>query len=111
MSTAPLMAGFGEHARGLLEGRRGDEGFSGERGLGDAEEQRASDSRTATVGDHAVFLFAEAELIDLLFEQEAGVAGFLDLHPAEHLADDGFDVLVRDGHALETVDFLDFVDC
>src|SRR6185437_6433135 len=33
-----------------------------------------------------------------------------DLHPAKHLADDRLDVLVRDGHALETVDLLDFVD-
>ena len=57
----------------------------------------------------ALVLFAEAEPIDLLFEQEVGIAHFLDLHPAQHLPDDVFDVLVRDGHALQTVDFLDFV--
>src|ERR1700739_4926267 len=38
-------AGFGEHARGLLERRGGDEGVSGERSLGDAEEQRAAGGR------------------------------------------------------------------
>ena len=38
------------------------------------------------------------------------VANLFDLHPAKHLADDGLDVLVGDGHALETVDLLDFVD-
>src|SRR6185312_5209049 len=37
-------------------------------------------------------------------------AYLFDLHPAEHLPDDGFDVLVRDGYTLQTVDFLDFVD-
>ena len=64
----------------------------------------------AAVGDHALVLLVEAEVVDLLLEQEAGVADLLDLHPAKHLANDGFDVLVGDGHALETVDFLDFVD-
>ncbi len=46
----------------------------------------------------------------MLLEQEAGVADLFDLHPAKHLANDGFDVLVGDGDALEPVDFLDFVD-
>ena len=59
--------------------------------------------------DHALVLVAEAELIDLLFEQEVGVAHFLDLHPAHHLANDHFDVLVVDVHALQAIDFLDFV--
>ena len=39
-------------------------------------------------------LLTEAELVDLLFEQERGVADFLDLYPTEHLPDDGLDVLV-----------------
>ena len=37
------------------------------------------------------------------------VAHFVDAHPAQHLPHDHFDVLVRDGHALQPVDFLDFV--
>ena len=63
----------------------------------------------AALRDHALVLFAEAELVDLLFEQELGVADVFDLHPAHHLADDHFDVLVVDVHALQPVDFLDFV--
>ena len=59
--------------------------------------------------EHALVLFAEAEAVDLLLEQEVGVAHFVDPHPAQHLPDDDFDVLVADGHALQTVDFLDFV--
>jgi hypothetical protein len=54
-------------------------------------------------------LLAEAEAVHLLLEQEVGVAHFVDAHPAQHLAHDHFDVLVADGHALQTVDFLDFV--
>ena len=59
--------------------------------------------------DRALVLLVEAELVHLLFEQELGVAYVFDLHPAHHLADDHFDVLVGDVHALQPVDFLDFV--
>ena len=65
--------------------------------------------RLAALRDHPFVLLAEAELVDLLFEQERGIAHVFDLHPAHHLADDHFDVLVRDVHALQPVDFLDFV--
>src|ERR1700756_3677182 len=102
-------AGFGEHARGLLERRGGDEGVGGERSLRDAEEQRTAGGRLAALGNHALVLFAEGELVDLLFEQEARVAHVFDLHPAHHLTNNHFDVLVRDVDALEPVDFLDFV--
>src|SRR5581483_8390825 len=103
-------AGFGEHAGGLLEARRRDEAVGGERRLGDAEQQRTADCGAATIHEHAGVFGVEAEAIDLLLEQEVGVANLFDLHPAKHLADDCLDVLVRDGHALETVDLLDFVD-
>ena len=56
------------------------------------------------------FSSSEAEPVDLLVEQELGVADVLDLHPAQHLADDHFDVLVVDVHALQAVDLLDLVD-
>ena len=108
-STAPLMGRLGEDTRGLLEGGGGDEGVGRERCLGDAEEQRASDCRTASIGDHAVILFAETELVCLLLQQEVRVSHFFYLHPAEHLPNDGLDVLIRDCHALQTIDFLDFV--
>ena len=54
-------------------------------------------------------LFAEAELVDLLFQQELRIAHVFHFHPAHHLANDHFDVLVADVHALQAVDFLDFV--
>jgi hypothetical protein len=59
--------------------------------------------------DRLLVLFAEAELVDLLFQQEARIAHVFDLHPAHHLANDHFDVLVADVDALQPVDFLDFV--
>src|SRR5215469_9013946 len=103
-------AGLGEHARGLLERRGGDEGVGRERSLRDAEEQRTAGSRLAALRNHSLVLFAEGELVDLLFEQEACIAHVFDLHPAHHLADNHFDVLVGDVDALQPVDFLDFVD-
>ena len=54
-------------------------------------------------------LGAELELVHDLLRQEFGVADVLDLHPAHHLPGDGFEVLVVDIDALQTVDFLDLV--
>ena len=62
---------------------------------------------TSTLGDDPVVLFAEAELIHLFVQKEPGVADVLDLHPAHHLANDGFDVLVVDVDTLEAVNLLD----
>ena len=87
-------AGFGEYSRGLLEGGCGDKRIGRERGLGDAQQQRTANRRPATLGNHTLVLFAEAELVDLLLEQERRVADFLDLYPTQHLTDDGLNVLV-----------------
>jgi len=62
--------------------------------LGDAQQQRTANRRPATLGNHTLVLFAEAELVDLLLEQERRVADFLDLYPTQHLTDDGLNVLV-----------------
>ena len=102
-------AGFRENTGGLLEAGRGDERVSRERSLGDAQEQRTACCGASTVGDNTVVLFAEAELIHLLFEKERGVANFFDFDPAHHLPGNGFDVLVVDVHALETIDLLNSV--
>jgi hypothetical protein len=45
---------------------------------------------------HLLVFGGEAELVRLLFEQEAGVADFFNLHPAQHLPDDGLNVLVAE---------------
>jgi hypothetical protein len=79
-------------------------------GLGDPEQERPADGRLAARRDHPLVLLLEAEAVDLLVDQEVGVADLLDLHRAHHLADDDLDVLVVDGHALRAVDLLDLVD-
>ena len=100
---------FGEDARGLLERSCGDERVGRERSFGDAEQQRPAGCRTSALRDHALVLFGEAEFVDLLFEQELGVADVFHFAPSHHLANDDFDVLVADVHALQPVNFLDFV--
>src|SRR6267154_3146391 len=65
---------FREDAGGLLEASGGDERVGRQRRLGDTEEQRTARCRAATVGDHAIVFFAEAELINLFLEKERGVA-------------------------------------
>ena len=53
-----------------------------------------------TLRDHPLVLFRKAELVDLLFQQELRIAHVFHLAPAHHLANDHFDVLVADVHAL-----------
>jgi len=65
---------------------------------------------TAAAFDDAVVLLAEAELIHLFLEQKRRVADVFHLHPAHHLSDDGFDVLVVDVDALQAVNLLHRVD-
>src|SRR6185503_6558933 len=101
--------GLSEHTRGLLERRSRDEGVSRERSLRDTQQQRLGLSHFAVFLAHALVLILEAETIDLLFEQKLRVADFLDLHPAQHLPDNHFDVLVVDVYTLQTIDLLDFV--
>ena len=48
--------------------------------------------------------------VDLLAQQEGGVAAVRDLDLLQHLANDHLDVLVVDLHALQSIDFLDLVD-
>src|SRR5215472_8724310 len=109
MIDGSLDGSLGQHTRGLLEGGGGDERIGRQRSLRDAEEQRAAGCRTSTFLDHALVLFGEAELVDLLFEQERCVADVFHFAPTHHLADDHLDVRVADVDALEPVDFLDFV--
>ena len=73
-----------------------------------------SSSGSATAGltaalDDARVLRLEHVLLDLLVDQEVGVADLLDAHAAQHLPDDDLDVLVVDADALQAVNLLDFV--
>ena len=55
-------------------------------------------------------LLVELLAVDLLADQERGVAGVDDLDLLQHLANDHLDVLVVDLHALQSIDVLDLVD-
>src|SRR4030095_7262490 len=52
----------------------------------------------------------ELDLVDLFARDHVGVALIGDLDLLQHLTDNHLDVLVVDEHALQPVDFLDFVD-
>src|SRR5271157_827481 len=104
-----LDRGFREHAGSLLERCRRDERIGRERRFGNAEQQRPAGRRLAAVRNRLLVLFAEAELVDLLLQQERRVAHVFHLHPTHHLTDDHLDVLVADVHTLQPIDFLDFV--
>src|ERR1700678_3405438 len=62
---------FGKDAGRLLEARRGNKRIRGERGLGDAEEQRTARRRTPAIVNDPIVFFAEAELVHLLFQKES----------------------------------------
>ena len=66
--------------------------------------------RLAAPAHHLLVLLLEHQLLDLLVDEEAGVAHVGDAHAAQHLPDDGLDVLVVDLHALQPVDLLHLVD-
>lgn len=101
--------GFGENARGLLEGRRGQEGFRRERGLRDAE-QGALSGRGALARFQRLEVFVlKAEDIQLFARKNIRVARVFHLNLLQHLADDDLDVFVVDIDALRTVDGLNFL--
>src|SRR5690606_958899 len=75
----------------------------------DAQKHRPRHGRLAAgLADPGVGLF-QFQRIHQLAGQQVGVARILDLHLAEHLADDDLDVLVVDLHALHPVDPLDLL--
>src|SRR5690606_31359914 len=55
-------------------------------------------------------LVVEVQTVDLFARQEGRVAGFGDFDFLHHLADNHFDVLVVQLHALQTIDVLNLVD-
>src|SRR6266581_231138 len=104
-----LDRGLRQHPRSLLEGGRGNEGIGRERRLGDAQQQRTPGRGFAAIHDGAFVFLAETELVELLLEQELSIAHVFDFHPAHHLANDHFDVLVANVYALQPVNLLDFI--
>jgi hypothetical protein len=72
--------------------------------LGWVERREAGGLKVAMGFWRLQVFFVKAELHDLLIDHEHRVAGLAHAHPAQHLADTPFNVLVVDAHALQTVD-------
>src|SRR5690242_7576949 len=101
---------FGQYAGRFLERGRRNERLGRQRRLGDAQKDRLVLRPALVARGGPAVLFHEAGAVDLLAAQIARVAGFAHFDLAQHLANDRFDVLVVDLHALQPVDVLDFLD-
>jgi hypothetical protein len=60
-------------------------------------------------GHHGLIGVVETDTIDLLFDDEIGVADIDDLNAPHHLAHDHLDMLVVDAHPLQPVNLLNFI--
>src|SRR5262249_5705317 len=100
----------GEDTCGLLERRRRDEGAGLQARLGDAEQHRLTGGGLAAGSLDGRVDILEVDTVHLLALEELGRAGIVHLRLLQHLPDDHLDMLVVDGHALQTVDLLDLVD-
>src|SRR5882672_10740198 len=99
--------GFGQHARGLLEGSRRDERLGGQRSLRDAEQHGLQARRLLATARGPIVDRHRPRAIELFAAQQRGITDAQDLGLAQHLADDHLDVLVIDLHALQPVNVLD----
>src|SRR6185437_9838430 len=102
--------GLGEHAGGLLERRRREEGAGLQARLGDAEQNRRPRGGLLALLLGLGVDLVELDLVDLLARDHVGLALVGDFDLLQHLTDNHLDVLVVDEHALQPVDLLDLVD-
>ena len=100
---------FGQHAGGVLEGRRGQEALGFHRSFSNAQQHWTRLSRLTTHLFNALVLNFERKLVDLLTPQERGVASLRDTHLTKHLAYDHFDVLIINRHTLKAVHLLNLI--
>src|SRR3989475_489064 len=105
----PANRRVGQHPRGLLERRRGNERLRRETRLGDAEQQRLGGGRLGALLHRPLVDLTEGQLVHVLPLEEHGAARIHDAHLLQHLPHDDADVLVVDLHALQPVHLLHFV--
>src|SRR6516164_1344055 len=98
-----------ENSSRILERSRGYKAVRFERRLRDPEQNRNRLRRLASLLDHPTIFFFEFESINLVAPQQHGVSGFSNLHFAQHLPNDNFDVLIVNFDPLQAVDFLNLV--
>src|SRR5690606_10640977 len=102
--------GFGEDAGRFLEGSGRDKGTCLQRSLRDTLQNRDRLGGDTALLHRAGVLVVDVQTVDLFARQEGRVAGFGDFDFLHHLADNHFDVLVVQLHALQTIDVLNLVD-
>ena len=81
-----------------------------QRGFGDTQQNGNTCRRCLAFGFQALDLGFKLDFINLLFFQINAVAGRLNLNFLQHLANNHLNVLVIDGHALQTIHILNFVN-
>src|SRR3990167_3137847 len=101
---------LGEYTGCLLERCRRDERLGGQRCLGDTQQHAGVFGHELVVCSQTLVLAQYRGQLHLIALDEGGVTrlGHFDL--AQHLAQDGLDVLVVDLHALQAVNVLNLVD-
>ena len=98
-----------QYAGRFLERRSRQERFRRQRGFRNTEQHRLADSRLAACSlNTAVRVFENID-VDVIARQHIGVTGVFNLHLAEHLTHDNFDVFVVDTNALGFIYLLHFV--
>ncbi len=110
VSVLPAIAASVRTLGGFLEGCGRDERRRLQRCLGDAEKDRIAVCGLLAFFDQAVVVVIELDAVDVVTHDVVAVARVSDLNLLQHLANDHLDVLVVDHNALQSVDFLDFVD-
>ena len=98
--------GFGQNARGFLEGRGRDEAVGRQRGFGNTQQDIFKARRFFAVDQCFLINRHHFGAFYLFAGDEAGFARIDNVHAAQHLTDDDFDVFVGNLHALQSVNFL-----
>jgi len=98
-----------EDSSRVLERSCGDKAVRLERRFRDPKENGNRLRRLASLLDDPAIFFFEFQPVNLIAPQQRGVSGFGNLHFAQHLPNDNFDVLIVNLDSLQTVDFLNLV--
>src|SRR5262245_39776268 len=101
---------LGEHARGLLEGRRRQEAIRVERGFRHAQQDRLRRRRLSAFRQGARIRLLVVETIHQVVWQQISITGVVNAYAPEHLAHDDLDVLVVDIDTGRAVDLLYLLD-
>src|SRR3989344_1369775 len=101
---------FGELARCVLEGNRGEEGCARKRYLGDAQKKRLPACGLFVFFFGLLAQTFEFEIRHDLARRDTCIAGVRDRDAAEHLFDNDFEMLARRRNSLQFINACDLAD-